>query len=100
MPEVGIRIGIYTGSAVAGAVGGVNRLKYTTVGDTVNIAARLESYDKEFVKEKLCRILISDTTLCYLNGQFKIEKIAEAVLKGKRKKVAIYHVVGYVNETN
>lgn len=100
LPEVGVRIGIYTGMAVAGALGGANRLKYTTVGDTVNIAARLESYDKEFAKEKLCRILISDTTLHYLNGQFKVEKIGEVYLKGKRKKVAIYHVLGYENEKN
>ena len=100
MPEVGIRIGIYTGSAVAGAIGSTNRLKYTTVGDTVNIAARLESYDKELAKEKLCRILISDTTLQYLNGQFEVEKIGDVNLKGKRKEVAIYHVLGYVNESH
>ena len=98
LPEVGTRIGIYTGSAAAGALGGANRLKYTTVGDTVNIAARLESYDKDFAKEKLGRILISDTTLQYLDGQFEVEKIGEVNLAGKKKEVTIYHVLGYAKE--
>jgi len=94
LPQVGIRVGIYTGPAVAGALGGVRRLKYTTVGDTVNIAARLESYDKEYDKESHCRILISDTTYRYLGDQFEVKKIGEEALKGKVQKVPVYQVLG------
>ncbi|UCE51146.1 MAG: adenylate/guanylate cyclase domain-containing protein [Desulfobacterales bacterium] len=100
LPEVRIRVGIYTGSAVAGALGGAKRLKYTTVGDTVNIAARLESYNKDFAKERLCRTLISETTLRYLGDQFKVEKIGEEYLKGKKQKVSIYQVVGFTSNKN
>ena len=72
-----MRIGIYTGPAVAGALGGSQRMKYTTVGDTINIASRLESYDKDLGKESLCRILIGESTLRYLgpgSGQSGSEK--------------------------
>jgi len=94
LPEVGMRIGIYTGPAVAGALGGLQRMKYTTVGDTINIASRLESYDKDLGKEALCRILIGESTLRYLGPGFRTERIGEVSLKGKEEKITIYRVQG------
>jgi adenylate cyclase len=94
LPEVGMRIGIYTGPAVAGALGGLQRMKYTTVGDTINIASRLESYDKDLGKEALCRILIGESTLRYLGPGFRTERIGEVSLKGKEEKITIYRVLG------
>ena len=94
LPEVGMRIGIYTGPAVAGALGGLQRMKYTTVGDTINIASRLESYDKDLGKEALCRILIGESTLGYLGPGFRTERIGEVSLKGKEEKITIYRVLG------
>ena len=94
LPAVGMRIGIFTGPAVAGPLGSSQRLKYTTVGDTVNIAARLESYDKELAKETPCRILIGESTLSYLGSQFKTRLVGEASLKGKDEKITIYRVLG------
>ena len=70
-PTVEMRIGIFTGPVVAGSLGSAQRLQYTTVGDTVKIASRLESFDKDLVDPDLadspCRILIGETTLRYLN---------------------------------
>jgi len=89
-----MRIGIYTGPAVAGALGGLQRMKYTTVGDTINIASRLESYDKDLGKEALCRVLIGESTLRYLGPGFRTERIGEVSLKGKEEKITIYRVLG------
>ena len=94
LPAMGIRVGIFTGPVVAGLLGNSQRLKYTTIGDTVNTAARLESFDKEIGKEALCRILIGDTTLSLLGDRFLTEKIGEVSLKGKDDKVTIHRVLG------
>jgi adenylate cyclase len=92
-PAMGTRVGIFTGSVVTGLLGSSDRLKYTTVGDTVNVAARLESYDKEVGKDAVCRILIGDTTLRYLDNRFRTESIGEVSLKGKEEKISVHRVL-------
>ena len=94
LPAMSIRVGIFTGIVVAGLLGSSQRLKYTTIGDTVNIASRLESYDKEIGRNAICRILIGDTTLHYLDAQFKTERIGEVGLKGKDERITIHRVLG------
>jgi class 3 adenylate cyclase len=93
-----MRIGINTGPVVAGSLGSADRMKYTTLGDTVNTAARLESFSKEVDLSHLaaspCRILIGDTTLRYLDDRFQTERVGELELKGKAKKVEAYCVLG------
>jgi len=93
-PAMGVRVGIYTGPVVAGLLGSSERLKYTTIGDTVNIASRLESYNKEIGKDDPCRILIGETTLRCLNDQYTTEKIGAVSLKGKDESIIIHRVLG------
>lgn len=93
LPEMGIRVGIHTGPVVAGLLGSSERLKYTTLGDTVNIAARLESYDKTVCKDALCRILVGETTLRYLDERYTAEKIGDVSLKGKDDIITVHRVL-------
>ncbi len=98
LPIVRMRVGIATGPAVVGCLGSSDRLKYTTLGDTVNTAARLESFKKEGVdsdiKKDLCRILISETTKQYLDDTWKLEHVGTAMLKGKNQSIEVYRVRG------
>lgn len=93
LPVGSMRVGIYTGPVVAGSMGSAQRLKYTTIGDTVNTAARLESAAKELVPlDTPCRILIGDTTVQYLSDDFQVHRIGEVSLKGKAHKVTAFHI--------
>ncbi|TLY29111.1 MAG: adenylate/guanylate cyclase domain-containing protein [Nitrospirae bacterium] len=102
LPTVGMRIGIGTGPVVAGSLGSSQRMKYTTVGDTVNFAARLESLDKDQVaptgQAAQYRILIDETTLRYLGGQFETQLIGEVSLKGKERPLITYRILGQVGD--
>ncbi|MEP6600692.1 MAG: adenylate/guanylate cyclase domain-containing protein [Nitrospirota bacterium] len=98
LPTVRMRIGIFTGLAVAGSLGSSERLKYTTIGDTVNIAARLESYEKDSLDagfgDGFCRILIGEATLRYLGDRYQTSKVGLLSLKGKEEKIAVYRLIG------
>ena len=91
-------MGICTGDVVAGFLGSSQRMKYTTVGDTVNTAARLESYGKEISctedNEQGCRILIADSTRKYLQDEFKMEEVGELELKGKSEAIKVFRLSG------
>ncbi|NEN91385.1 MAG: adenylate/guanylate cyclase domain-containing protein [Okeania sp. SIO3H1] len=92
-PELKMRVGIYTGTVTVGSLGGKNRLEYGVIGDSVNIASRLESFDKER-HPGICRILIAQETLEYLDKRFSVEPWGDLNLKGKKIPVNVYLVTG------
>ena len=103
LPPVRMRIGICTGHMVAGFLGNSQRMKYTTIGDTVNTAARLESYGKELpamsAAEGACRILLGASTVAWLGDDYQLEAVGDLALKGKAAPVSVFKVLWKKNWT-
>ena len=96
LPLAGLRVGIFTGEAMAGTVGSDDLLKYTVIGDTVNTASRLESVDKEEVLTGPggdCRILIGALTCRYVKDKFRVDSVGSLDLKGKKETIETYKVL-------
>jgi adenylate cyclase len=98
LPSVSMRAGIYTGEVAAGSVGSDDRFEYAVVGDVVNTAARLESYDKSLADPdqlpNRCRILIGAPTHELLDHAFQTREIGLLEVKGKATKVSVHQVIG------
>jgi class 3 adenylate cyclase len=86
--EIRIGIGIASGQVIAGYTGTIRRATYTCVGDTVNLAARLESHTKVVGKP----ILIDGTTHDALISKIKTDSEGSYQLKGKTVEVPVYSV--------
>ena len=88
--SIKMRIGVHTGSVIAGNVGSVDMIQYSTIGDTVNVAARLEKANKEFGTE----ILFGDEVYTSLTKKLhsKSKLSGEIILKGRAKPTKVYSI--------
>ncbi|HZP74428.1 MAG TPA: adenylate/guanylate cyclase domain-containing protein [Gaiellaceae bacterium] len=86
--QIEIGIGIASGSVIAGYTGTLHRATYTCVGDTVNVAARLEAHTKALNRP----ILIDGNTRAGLVDTIAVEPHGELVVKGKTQPVEVFAV--------
>jgi class 3 adenylate cyclase len=87
-PQIKIGVGIASGQMIAGFTGTQHRATYTCVGDTVNLAARLETHTKVVGKP----ILIEGITRAALDDTFKTESHGLVQLKGKTTEIEVFSV--------
>lgn len=92
LPPLRARIGLHTGEAIVGNFGSPRRLDYTAIGDTVNVASRLEGLNRVYGTE----ILISKATRRAVGEMMITRPIDRVAVKGRKEGLLVYELLGEV----
>jgi adenylate cyclase len=84
--HIRIGVGIHSGPAIVGSIGSSRRMEYTAIGDTVNVASRLESATKEMG----AAILLSEHTYYGAKGAFPFRNMGTISVRGREEPLTVY----------